>query len=116
MIGGYRLSLTVLALACGCSGRDITVIGASPSSGRDVPVDDTRLDSDLPAGDVPTDSTPPTAGTTDSCSDPLSGDRYVLCNRASAKSTRSTGGVGVKSEELKGAKYRFKSWTLYAIQ
>jgi hypothetical protein len=123
MTGGYRLMLALLALAWGCSSRDITRLNGTPSGGADAPVGNgTGLDSDLPGGgDVPGNSTPPTAGTTASCSDPMHGSRYVLCSGASVEAARTPGeawmdgAVGSNLDEIKGLKYRVKGSTLYAI-
>lgn len=121
--------LALLALACGCSGGDITLLEGTRSGGADAPVgNNTRLDSDLPVGvdlpaggDVPTDSVPPAAGTTDSCGDPMHGTRYVLCSGASSAAARTAGGVwmdgavGSNFEELAGLKYRVMGGTIHAI-
>lgn len=69
------------------------------------------------AGDTPT-----TPGTADSCSAPMHGSRYVLCGEGSRGATQSAGGVWVKGvvgsnlEEIKGAKYSVRGWSLHANQ
>src|SRR5690242_11701776 len=126
MIGGRQLGLALLALACSCSEKDVTLLTGEDRDAPPVKVGDTRLDSNPPVGiHPPDDGTPPNDGSPsataqDPCSDPMHGSRYSVCARAAAQTQPHTG-LSVKSdlgsdyEEMKGLKYRVKGWKLHAI-
>jgi hypothetical protein len=125
MIGGRQLGLALLALACSCAEKDVTLLSGEGRDGPPVKIGDTRLDSNPPGGTKPPgEGTPPNGGppatAEESCSDPMHGSRYSVCARA-AEQTQPTVGLSVKStlgsdyEEMKGLKYRVKGWNLHAI-